>query len=50
MSRKQKYNFEFKLRLVTIILEGKDSMCGLSGSEKISEFNLYFWLKLYEAY
>ncbi|WP_158210529.1 transposase [Myroides phaeus] len=50
MSRKQKYNFEFKLRLVTIILEGKDSMKGLSRSEKISEFNLYFWFKLYEVY
>lgn len=50
MSRKQKYNFEFKLRLVTIILNGQDSIGGLSRREGLSKSNLQFWLKLYEYY
>lgn len=33
MSKKQKYNFNFKLRLVTVIQQGKDSIGGLSKKE-----------------
>ena len=50
MSRKQKYNFNFKLRLVTIIQQGKDSVSGLAKKEGLSKSNLEFWLKLYEYY
>lgn len=50
MSKKQKYNFKFKLRLVTIIQQGKDSLGGLSKREGLSKSNLQFWLKLYEYY
>lgn len=50
MSRKQKYTYEFKLRLVTIILEGKHSLTGLAKEEGIMSSNLKFWIKLYEAY
>ena len=50
MSRKQKYNFNFKLRLVTIIQQGKDSIGGLSKSEGLDKSSLKFWVKLYEYY
>lgn len=50
MSIKQKYNFAFKLRLVTIIQQGKDSIGGLAKREGLSKSNLKFWLKLYEYY
>lgn len=50
MSRKQKYNYEFKLRLVTIILEGKTSRERLARANGIVPSNLEFWVKLYEAY
>ena len=50
MSRKQKYNFNFKLHLVTIIQQGRDSIGGLSKREGLHKSNLQFWLKLYEYY
>lgn len=50
MSRKQKYDYEFKLRLVTIILEGKNSIEGLQRTENVRSYNIRFWVKLYEAY
>ncbi|MGA6116878.1 Transposase [compost metagenome] len=50
MSKKQKYDFEFKLRLVTIILQGKESICSLAKNEGLSKSNLQYWLKLYEYY
>lgn len=50
MGRKQKYDYEFKLRLVTIILEGRNSKTGLAKAENISVANIFFWLKLYETY
>lgn len=50
MSRKQKYDYEFKLRLVTIVLEGKNSIKGLQRAENIREYNIQFWVRLYEAY
>lgn len=50
MSRKQKYNFNFKLRLVTIIQQGKDSIGGLSKREGLDKSSLKFWVKLYEYY
>ena len=50
MGKKQKYNFTFKLRLVTSILSGKDSIGGLAKREGLSKSNLQFWLRLYEYY
>ena len=50
MSRKQKYDYEFKLRLVTIILEGRNSKKGLAKAENVSIFNIFFWVKLFETY
>lgn len=50
MSRKQKYDYEFKLRLVTIILEGKNSIKGLQRAENVREYNIQFWVRLYEVY
>lgn len=37
MSKKQKYNFNFKLRLVTVIQQGKDSIGGLSKKEGLDK-------------
>jgi|SRR5690606_5127349 len=50
MCKKQKYNFAFKLRLVTIIQQGKDSICGLSKREGLRKSNLQIWLRFYEYY
>ncbi|WP_039054451.1 transposase [Sphingobacterium sp. T2] len=50
MSKKQKYNFNFKLRLVTTILRGKDSIGSLAKREGLSKSNLQFWLRLYQNY
>lgn len=50
MSRKQKYDYDFKLRLVTIILEGKNSIKGLQKSENVRGYNIHFWVRLYEVY
>ncbi|MDM1346530.1 transposase [Myroides marinus] len=50
MGRKQKYNLEFKLRIVAIILEGKNSIKGLARVENISDSNIHYWLKVYETY
>ncbi|MHC5309688.1 transposase [Myroides sp. LJL116] len=50
MSKKQIYNYEFKLRLVTIISNGENSIKGLARQEKIRKLNLQFWTRLYEAY
>lgn len=50
MSKKQKYDFAFKLRLVTIIEQGKDSIEGLSKRSGLSKSNLQFWLRLYAYY
>lgn len=50
MSKIQKYNFDFKLRLVTLIQQGKYSIDGLSKREGLRKSNLQFWLKLYEYY
>ncbi|MCA5006849.1 helix-turn-helix domain-containing protein [Sphingobacterium bovistauri] len=50
MRKNQKYNFNFKLRLVTILQQGKDSIGGLAKLEGLSKSNLQFWLRLYEYY
>ncbi|WP_267740351.1 transposase [Myroides injenensis] len=50
MSRKQKYNYEFKLRLVTKILEGEHSLRGLAKEQSIMPSNLIYWIKLYKSY
>ncbi|RKE42555.1 transposase [Sphingobacterium detergens] len=50
MSKKQKYDLEFRLRLVTIILQGKESICSLAKNEGLSKSNLQYWLRLYEYY
>lgn len=50
MSKKQKYDFDFKLRLVTIIQQGKASICNLAKNEGLCKSNLQYWLRLYEYY
>ena len=50
MSKKQKDNFNCKLRLVTTILRGKDRIVNGAKRERLSKSNLQFWLRLYQNY
>ena len=50
MSRKIKYNYEFKLQCVESLLKGERSIRSLSREEGISSSNLKTWLRFYRAY
>lgn len=48
MSRKQKYDYHFKLHLVMQIISGENSLNGLSTRHGLAKAQLQFWCKLYE--
>lgn len=48
MSRKQKYDYQFKLDLVNQVIREENSVHGLSKLHGLAKSQIQFWCKLYE--
>lgn len=50
MGTRKKYDYEFRLRCVDLVLKGQGSVKSISAENGIRHSNLRLWLSFYEAY
>jgi len=50
MCKREKFDYEFRLRCVEAVLKGQGSITSIAKENGINRSNLQLWLKFYEAY